>query len=167
MRLEYWASRLTAALILCAIPFIQSCSNSSPQKHALQSKYNFRYVANDNGGRIIDYAIRVKSAEQSGKVIRFAGTCDSACTLYLSLPSKQKCILPGAKFRFHHPYGASKRDVKHAKRYMMRTYPSWVRRWIRRNGGLGKEFKTMNYAYASRYIRPCKSTTMMAQLFRS
>lgn len=112
-------------------------------------------ILGDRGGEVIRYALRVKKAEKAGQSVRFAGRCDSACTLFLSMPRSRTCITPRASFGFHLPYGASPRGNQLAASYMMRKYPGWVRNWIAANGGLSRHVKTMNYEYASRYLPAC------------
>ncbi len=130
---------------------------AAPMKtYALPFAPNSINISGDRGGKIIEYALRVKKAERSGKKVRFRGGCSSACTLYLSLPRSQTCISPGAKFRFHLPYSASARGNRVAAKYMRRSYPGWVRSWINRNGGLTNRLITMDYEYASKYLQPCE-----------
>lgn len=114
------------------------------------------HISNNSGGQIAHYALRVSTARQAGAKVVFAGRCDSACTLYLSLPKRHTCIQPGAAFGFHLPYGASQRNNKVAAKYLLRKYPSWVRSWIAAKGGLTSSLKTMGYAYASRFIPRCQ-----------
>jgi hypothetical protein len=115
-------------------------------------------IRGDRGGQVIQYALQMKRMERSGSKVRFAGRCDSACTLYLALPRKQTCVMPGASFGFHLPYGASRDGNRIAASYMMRNYPGWVRSWIRANGGLGRGIKTMSYSYARQYLPTCAGT---------
>ncbi|HUR43067.1 MAG TPA: hypothetical protein VMZ01_03095 [Aestuariivirga sp.] len=112
-------------------------------------------IRNDHGGQIIDYALRMKTMERAGGHMRFAGRCDSACTLYLALPRNKTCVSRGAVFGFHLPTGASSRASQVAARYMLRNYPGWVRSWIAANGGLTHRLKTMGYAYSSRFLPAC------------
>ena len=121
-----------------------------------------RTIFSDGGGEVIRYALSAKRLHRRGHLVRFAGRCDSACTLYLSMPRRLTCISPGASFGFHRPYGASARNNAVAARYMMRSYPGWVRRWIRARGGLSSGIRTMPYAYARRHLRPCRSTRVHA-----
>jgi hypothetical protein len=109
----------------------------------------------DRGGTLIHYAIRAKKLEKQGSRVRFSGPCDSACTLYLGIPQSSMCISAGASFGFHLPYGVSARGNTAAAKYMLRSYPGWVRRWIEQKGGLGRNIKRMPYAYARNYIRSC------------
>jgi hypothetical protein len=105
-------------------------------------------VANDSGGNVVEYAFRAKRLARTGVRVRFAGRCDSACTLYLSIPNS--CIEKGAYFRFHEP------SNKVAIPYMMEIYPPWVRDWLKANGGLGKRMLTMSYEIASRALLRCE-----------
>ena len=122
-------------------------------------------IRGDRGGKIIKYAIRVKKVEDSGRQVRFRGSCDSACTLFLALPKSQTCIAPGAKFRFHLPYGSTPKADRVAAKYKMRKYPSWVRSWIRKNGGLTHKLKTMDYQYASNYLPSCSERGAVRKSF--
>lgn len=85
----------------------------------------------------------------------FSGRCDSSCTLLMALPRKKTCIFPGTVFRFHAPKAASARTRLAAKRYMMAQYPGWVRSWIVQNRGLTARLITMDYRYASKFMRQC------------
>ncbi|RFC67606.1 MULTISPECIES: hypothetical protein [Mesorhizobium] len=112
-------------------------------------------VKNDSGGYVVAYAMRVAQLKQDKKTLRFAGRCDSACTMYLGLPRNKVCVEPGAYFRFHRPMARSSATVAAATDFLMRSYPGWVRQWIAANGGLTSSLKTMNYNYASKYLPTC------------
>lgn len=114
-------------------------------------------IRGDRGGVMLSYALRAKKLERRGALVRLGGRCDSACTLYLGMPGNQVCLLPGATFRFHKPYGGSAKANNAAAKFMMRNYPGWVRTWLARNGGLSKRLKTMPYGYASKYVKSCNS----------
>lgn len=116
-------------------------------------------IAGDRGGQVIQYALRAKKMEKEGRQVRFAGRCASACTLYLSMSRDLTCVTPGASFGFHLPYGASPRGNRIATEYLMRSYPGWVRNWIRANGGLTHHIKTMDYSYASKYLQSCNTAS--------
>lgn len=124
-------------------------------------------VRNDRGGYLLKYALRVKRFEQGGTHVRFAGRCDSACTLYLTLPKSRSCITRGASFGFHLPYGSSSRGNHLAAEFMMKQYPSWVRSWVRSNGGLKNRTKTMSYAYASQFIPTCPETRKTPRMVKA
>jgi hypothetical protein len=114
-------------------------------------------IGSDRGGYVAIYGLRMLRLRQNGTKIRFSGRCQSACTLYLGLSPSQMCIRPGASFSFHSPFDASARGNRVAQMFMMRNYPGWVRSWISSQGGLSGRMKTMSYAHASRFIKPCGS----------
>jgi len=114
-------------------------------------------VTNERGGYVIDYAIRALKMRRSGTFVRFNGSCDSACTLYLSMPKSKVCITQSASFGFHLPYGAGARGNQVAANFMMKNYPGWVRGWIAKRGGLKSSIATMTYADASRFLPTCPS----------
>ena len=61
-------------------------------------------IFSDRGGMIVDYALRIRLAEDSGTPIKFKGRCDSACTVFLGMASEQACVSDRASFGFHLPY---------------------------------------------------------------
>jgi hypothetical protein len=128
---------------------------------------NYVRIAGDRGGYVVQYALRMLKLQQSGKLVQFAGRCDSACTIYLALPRSQTCISPGASFRFHAPYGAGSRGNHFARMYMLNSYPGWVRSWINSKGGLSSRLITMDYAYASKFMRTCATTTAQRQVVKT
>jgi hypothetical protein len=117
-------------------------------------------IGSDAGGVVIQYGLRMLRWRSSGTRVRFTGACRSACTIYLGLAASQTCISPGASFGFHSPFGATGRGNAVAQSFMMRNYPGWVRSWIRSQGGLNSQIKTMSYGYASRFMRPCGSSAV-------
>lgn len=115
-------------------------------------------IGNERGGYVVDYAARVLKLQESNAEVRFTGHCDSACTLYLSLPQDQTCIARGASFRFHAPSASSRYARKAAETYMLQTYPEWVTAWIQAQGGLTRKIVTMDYSYASQHLRLCEES---------
>lgn len=119
-------------------------------------------ISGDRGGYVVVYALRMLKLKESGKRIQIRGSCDSACTLFLALPARQVCVTPKTSFNFHMPYGASDSGNRFAASYMLRSYPSWVRNWIRSKGGLSNKMLSMNYAYASKFLPSCKDSYQLA-----
>src|SRR5688572_32932908 len=117
-------------------------------------------IRNDRGGHAISYALKMMKLRESGRPVRFVGRCASACTLYLALPSEQTCVSSGATFRFHAPYGAHRSGNAFMARYMLKSYPGWVRSWIHENGGLWSRTIVMDYSYASRFMRICDAESL-------
>jgi hypothetical protein len=112
-------------------------------------------ISNNSGGSIAVFALAAAEYLSVGTLVKFDGRCDSACTLFLGLPSKQTCINQGAFFRFHAPMGASARSERIAQEYLMKKYPGWVRSWINKQSGLSRNLITMDYNYASKFIQTC------------
>ena len=145
---------LTAAMVLAvSAGFAQATPLSGVRQQ--QDKPRFVTISNNRGGYVVDYAVRMEQWRKSGTRVRFAGRCDSACTLYLALPTTHTCIARGASFSFHSPRGSSASASRYAQIYMIKTYPGWVRSWIGSRGGLSRRLVTMNYEYASRFMRTC------------
>ena len=148
---------------VCAIAFSGELASAAPKQRVASLPPSNDYspgsvsIGSDRGGYVLNYGLRMLRWRQSGTRVRFSGSCQSACTMYLGLASSQTCISPGASFSFHTPFGASGRGNRVAQDFMMRNYPGWVRSWIRSKGGLTRNMKTMSYAYASRFIKPCGS----------
>jgi len=112
-------------------------------------------IRNDKGGNVARYVIKARKFRKEQKRIRFAGRCESACTLLLAHPNHLICLTKSAKFGFHLPHSGLQQDNYKVSVEMMRTYPNWVSQWIRRTGGLKKTIHTMNYSYAKNYLQTC------------
>jgi hypothetical protein len=70
------------------------------------------------------------------------GTCSSACTLVLGIvPANRICVTRNALLGFHAAWQPNLRGQKvfngPGTRTLMSFYPSPIRQWIVRNGGLG------------------------------
>lgn len=146
---------LRRTLLATVVALAASFTQVTPAGSQIAIRTPAIIVSGDLGGSVIDYAKRTSKLRKSVTPMRFSGRCDSACTLYLSLPRSQTCIAPGASFGFHRAYGASASANSWGTSYMSRKYPGWVRNWIAANGGLTKRIKRMDYSYASRYLRRC------------
>jgi hypothetical protein len=121
----------------------------------LKNQRNYFTVRNSHGGNVARFAIRAAQLQKKGTIVKFAGRCDSACTLYLGLPKSQTCIARGASFRFHAPVTRSGKASMAAHRFMYASYPGWVRSWISSKGGMTRRLITMAYAYASNFLPQC------------
>jgi hypothetical protein len=140
-----------ASVILLAVA-VTACTQ------VLETVYdspNTATIRNDKGGEIGTYALKALKSENTHGLIRFSGSCISACTLYLAMPTALLCIVPGATFGFHLPSAKTNGQKRVATRYMMDSYPEWVRVWIDSNGGLTENIKIMPYSYAAIHIPPC------------
>jgi len=78
------------------------------------------------GGRTTDFAADVQKYRQSGELFRIMGRCQSACTMFLSLPNA--CVEPSARLLFHAaktPRGTSD---------MINSYNGKLRAYLTANG---------------------------------
>lgn len=129
-----------------------ACSSPSP-KNSVDSQ--IVTIRQDQGGLIIGYSMAMMKLRDSGTKVKFAGRCDSACTIYLALPPEQTCITRGAMFGFHAPSAATREASLIAQDYLLESYPDWVKAWITSRGGLSGKLITMDYAYASQFLDRC------------
>jgi hypothetical protein len=98
-------------------------------------------IAGDRGGRIGNYVIKYQRLASSGESVIIDGLCASACTIVLSaLPPDKICVTSRATLGFHAAwaYGPGGRTFTDPEATLMlySAYPTPVRRWIARRGGL-------------------------------
>src|SRR5215212_8574963 len=111
-------SVITAGVVLCmGAEIAQSAPLFGPSR-----SQNYQRIGGDRGGYVVHYALRMLKLKQSGRPVQFAGSCFSACTIYLALPPSQTCISPGTSFGFHAPYGSSPSGNRMARLYMLKSY---------------------------------------------
>jgi hypothetical protein len=97
-------------------------------------------IRDDRGGQIGEYFARYQALRVSGEQVVIDGTCASACTMLLgAVPRNRICVTPRAALAFHSAWdSASGGNVASSagNQILWANYPSSVRRWINRNGGL-------------------------------
>src|SRR5271157_4725020 len=100
-------------------------------------------IANDTGGQIGPYLAKYQALRVSGEKVEIDGTCASACTMLLGVvPRNRICVTPQATLVFHAawdptPGGSAVSNA--GTRILWSSYPSDVRKWISRHGGLRTE----------------------------
>jgi len=107
---------------------------------ALPASADVRILASP-GGQIGPYLQLFSAVRESGERVVIDGPCLSACTLVLmSVPRQRICVTPRAILGFH---AATSRDFDGRRVYdpeasdvVLAAYPSRVREWIVRRGGL-------------------------------
>jgi hypothetical protein len=99
-----------------------------------------RILASPGGqvGPFLDLFERVRA---SGERVVIDGPCLSACTLVLSMvPNDRICVTRRAVLGFHAARSIDRRGRQYAEpeasELVLRAYPTAVRGWIRRRGGL-------------------------------
>lgn len=144
--------KLMAAALVAAILSVASTQSARAAQPPRAADIVIRH---DNGGSVVSYAQRVTRARQQNMTVQFSGSCQSACTLFLSLPTSQTCLARGASFGFHKAHSATRSANEWGTSYLLKKYPSWVREWIDAKGGLKPGIMRMDYAYASRFMQRC------------
>ena len=98
-------------------------------------------IAGDRGGQIGPYLQQFAMLRDSGEQVVIDGNCLSACTLVLgTVPRDRICVTPRANLGFHAAWNFAPggRTVYSAEgtRLLWEIYPSNIRQWIKRKGGL-------------------------------
>lgn len=98
-------------------------------------------ITDDRGGRIGTYVDKYQGLRSSGETVMIDGLCASACTIVLgAVPHDKICVTNRANLGFHAAWdlGANGRAVtnREATQMLYGMYPSHVRNWIARRGGL-------------------------------
>jgi hypothetical protein len=99
------------------------------------------WIVSDHGGEIVQYLVEFTALERSAARVIIDGPCESACTLILGIiPPARLCVTARAKFGFHAAWRLDddgRQMVSPAgTQFLLDTYPSPVRAWIVKNGGL-------------------------------
>jgi hypothetical protein len=114
-------------------------------------------IYDDPGGQIGDYLARFSALRRSGERVEIDGTCASACTMLLgAIPRNRICVTPRAVLEFHSAWDPSPSGGEVVSRagnqILWSTYPSQVRKWISRHGGLNSRIiKLRGAALAAMY----------------
>jgi hypothetical protein len=101
-------------------------------------------ISEDRGGQIGQYLQAFATLRSSGESVIVDGNCLSACTLVLGLlPRERICATQRARFGFHAAWMPDHdgRPVTSplGTQALWSIYPSSVRRWIMRHGGLSRK----------------------------
>jgi hypothetical protein len=122
---------LSALLVLASVP--------------AQAEYR---ITRDFGGLVDQYKDKYAKIRDRGERVVIDGICNSACTLVLGIvPLNRICVTPRASLGFHAAYfdKAYTLGIKVTSYAgtadLMSYYPSSVKDWIKRKGGLTPEMK--------------------------
>jgi len=101
-------------------------------------------IKDDHGGNIGVYWSRYSALRDMGEKVVIDGTCSSACTLVLGIvPTDRICVTRNAQLGFHAAWRPGFLGIKvinePGTRTLLSVYPTPIRNWIARNGGLGSE----------------------------
>ena len=117
-------------------------------------------IADDRGGRIGTYVDKYQGLRTSGETVIIDGLCASACTIVLgAVPHDKICVTTHANLGFHAAwdFGANGRAVTNpeATQMLYSMYPSEVRRWIAKRGGLTPRMIFLRGRQLTAMYKPC------------
>jgi hypothetical protein len=118
-------------------------------------------ITDDHGGNIGAYYSRFVTLRDAGEEIAIDGTCASACTMVFGIvPHDRICVTPKAVIGFHAAWrpGFLGFEVINdpATRTLWSLYPTSIRRWIARNGGLGLQMIYLSGPELFAMYRQCR-----------
>lgn len=118
-------------------------------------------IANDRGGQIGQYLQNFSLLASSGERVVVDGNCLSACTLLLGIiPRERLCATQRARFGFHAAWlpDSNGRPITSVQgtRALWETYPSAVRRWILRHGGLSQRMIFLQGRELHAFVPSCE-----------
>lgn len=124
-------------------------------------------IAEDRGGQIGHYLQAFAVLRSSGEKVVVDGNCLSACTLLLGLiPKNRVCATSRARFGFHAAWmpDIEGRPVTSSMgtEALWHIYPSSVKRWISRHGGLSRKMIYMEGRDMRGIVSDCSAPTRRA-----
>jgi hypothetical protein len=107
-------------------------------------------ITRDFGGYVEEYKAKYTRIRDDGERVVIDGICNSACTLVLGIvPMERICVTPRASLGFHQAYfdkhwtaGVKVTSIAGTAE-LMSVYPSAVKDWIARQGGLTTKMKKL------------------------
>ena len=120
-------------------------------------------IAEDRGGQIGHYLQAFAMLRSTGENVVIDGNCLSACTLVLGMfPSSKICVTERARFGFHAAWMPDRdgNPVTSAMgtRALWNIYPTSVRHWINRHGGLSRKMIFLEGSDLNGIVRSCSAT---------
>ena len=147
------------SLLLCALVLASGVTSASATMR----------IAEDRGGQIGRYLQAFAMLRSSGERVIVDGNCLSACTLVLGLiPRERMCATHRARFGFHAAWMPD--DDGHPVTSRLGTealwniYPTPVRRWINRHGGLQRKMIYLEGNDLGGIVATCEPSTQRAQV---
>ena len=129
-------------------------------------------LRDDSGGKMEEYTARFQQVRNSGETVVIDGTCLSACTMVLGLvPRNRICTTENAVLGFHAAwmYDNAGNRIASASgtRDLMKSYPSSIRAWIARNGGLKSSMMYLRGRALAAIVTPCDHGSGSASVISS
>jgi hypothetical protein len=117
-------------------------------------------IGEDRGGRIGTYVDKYQEVRTSGDMVIIDGLCASACTIVLgAIPHDKICVTSHAALGFHAAWDMD--DDGHAitnpeaTHMLYAMYPSQVKRWIAKRGGLTPHMLFLRGKQLQAMYKPC------------
>jgi hypothetical protein len=113
------------------------------------------------GGQVGPFLDLFEEVRQSGERVVIDGPCLSACTLVLSMvPSDRICVTRRAVLGFHAARSVDRRGRTYAEpeasQLVLEAYPTPVRLWIERRGGLNSRLLLLRGRELASMYRRCR-----------
>jgi hypothetical protein len=120
--------RILASVVLFGIVLLQPCDASIR-------------IDGDMGGSLGTYYIKFSNIRKSGQQVIIDGDCFSACTIVTGMiPRQNICVTSRARLGFHAALAPNEFGMlavnPSATRVLYQLYPTNIRTWLHRNGGL-------------------------------
>jgi len=150
--------RIGSLLVLCAAMLASAVTSASATMR----------ISEDRGGQIGQYLQTFAMVRSTGEKVVVDGNCLSACTLVLGLvPRARVCATPRARFGFHAAWMPDNdgRPVTSpmGTQALWNIYPTNVRSWINRHGGLSRKMIYMQGRDLSGIVASCGEPTRSVQ----
>jgi hypothetical protein len=118
-------------------------------------------IKDDRGGNIGVYWSRYSALRDMGEKVIIDGTCSSACTLVLGIvPTDRICVTRNAQLGFHAAWRPGLLGIKvinePGTRTLLSFYPTPIRNWIARNGGLGSDMMYLSGTELLTMYKECR-----------
>ena len=118
-------------------------------------------IKGDPGGLMSEYASRFTNLRQNGETVVIDGPCFSACTMVLGyVPRDRVCVTNNAILGFHAAwrYDPAGRRVTSAEatQALIDVYPTAIRSWLARRGGLSPRMKFLQGRELTSMYRSCR-----------
>jgi hypothetical protein len=146
--------KVVAGLLTLVVLISGTLISSISPSHALVR------ITEDRGGRIGTYVDKYQGLKTSGETVMIDGLCASACTIVLGAVAHDKiCVTPRANLGFHAAWdmGSNGRAVTNAlaTQMLFAMYPSHVKRWIAKRGGLRPSMIFLRGRQLMGMYKPC------------
>jgi hypothetical protein len=120
-------------------------------------------ITRDTGGYVEAYRAKYEQLRDRGGRVIIDGVCNSACTMVLGIvPRDRICVTPRASLGFHQAYYDTditfgiKVASDEGTSELMSYYPTELKDWLKRRGGLTTEMKRLkNGAELWKIANPC------------